>query len=214
MRIFLIVYVLLIISVVSILGFRGASSEKTPLEIFPDMDNQARFRAQGENTFFSDARDDRPIPAHTVARGNFLSYANVFSADFSDEQLGDTIYNEGKSTDGTYYDGFPVDVNEALMKIGEEKYGIFCAVCHGAAGDGNGVTKPYGVLAPSFHDERLRGVAAGEIFETISNGKGLMYGLKDRLSPKERWAIVLYLRALQRTQDGRMSDVPAGLDIE
>ena len=93
------------------------------------------------------------------------------------------------------------------MAEGKAKYDIFCTVCHGAAGDGNGVTKPYGVLAASYHDDRLRGVEDGYIFDVITNGKGLMLPLDGSISPEERWAIVFYVRALQRSQHANAKDL-------
>ncbi|MEO0508743.1 MAG: cytochrome c [Verrucomicrobiota bacterium] len=214
MRIFLIIYVFLIAAVVSIFGFRGQLSEKTPIEIFPDMDRQARYKPQGENGFFSDGRNDRPVPINTVARGNYLNYEQVFSEDFEDTMLGDSAFVFGKNSDGSFVQKLPIDVDNAFMLKGKEKYEIFCTSCHGSAGDGNGVTKPYGVLATSYHDDRLRNETDGYIYDVIANGKGQMYGLKDRLSPEERWAIVLYVRALQRSQNATADDVPAGQRAE
>lgn len=210
MRIFLIIFVFVIAAVVSILGFRGTLSEKPPLEVFPDMDRQARYKPQAENSFFADRRNDRPVPVNTVARGNYLNYEQVFSKDFDDTDLGRTTFLQGKNPDGNWVQKLPVDVDYSLMEMGREKYEIFCTACHGAAGDGNGVTKPYGILATSYHDDRLRNEADGYIFDVITNGKGLMYGLKDRLAPEERWAVVLYVRALQRSQNASAEDVPAG----
>jgi Cytochrome c, mono- and diheme variants len=209
MRIFLSIYVLAIVAVVSVMGFRGSNSKKPPLEVFPDMDRQARYKPQAENEFFLDGRNDRPVPANTVARGNYLNYSEVFSPDFEDTHLGDTVYLEGKNADGSFAKTLPLDVDNALMQHGQEKYDIFCAVCHGEAGDGNGVTKPYGVLAANYHDDRLREVEDGYIFDVITNGKGLMLGLKDRLSPEERWAIVLYIRALQTSQNANAAELSA-----
>lgn len=200
MRIFLAIYFLVIVTVVSIFGFRGTTTTKPPIEVFPDMDRQARYKPQAENAFFADGRNDRPVPANTVARGNYHNQQDVFSSEFSDTVLGNTEYTTGKTTDGAFVQQLPLEVTNELMAQGQEKYEIFCAVCHGAAGDGNGVTKPYGVLAANYHDDRLRGESDGYLFDVISNGKGLMYGMKDRLSPEERWAIVLYVRALQLSQ--------------
>ncbi|MGB0408536.1 MAG: c-type cytochrome [Opitutales bacterium] len=214
MRIFLTIYAFIIVAVVSIFGFRGATSEKTPIEVFPDMDRQARYKPQGENSFFADRRNDRPVPANTVARGNYLNYEQVFSADFEDTLLGDSVFLEGKHPDGSFVATTPVKVDNAFMLQGQEKYEIFCSSCHGSAGDGNGVTKPYGVLATSYHDDRLRQETDGYLFDVITNGKGLMYGLKDRLSPEERWAVVLYLRALQRSQNASVDDLPEGQRTE
>ncbi len=209
MRIFLAIYLFVVIAAVSILGFRGSTSKKPPLEVFPDMDRQARYKPQAENEFFADGRNDRPIPAGTVARGNYFNHAEVFSKDFEDEYLGDTVFHDGKNADGSFAQTLPLDVTFELIEQGREKYAIFCTACHGAAGDGNGVTKPYGVLAASYHDDRLRGEPDGYIYDVIMNGKGLMYPLNDRISPEEAWAIVLYVRALQLSQNANAEDLTA-----
>jgi mono/diheme cytochrome c family protein len=210
MRIFLIIYVFAIAAAISIFGFRGSLSEKTPIEVFPDMDRQARYKPQGENSFFEDRRNDRPVPVNTVARGNYLNYEQVFSEDFDDTTLGSTAFLYGKKADGSWVEKLPIEADYTLMEKGRERYEIFCAACHGLAGDGNGVTKPYGVLATSYHSDRLRNEADGYIYDVITNGLGLMYGLKDRLTPEERWAVVFYVRALQRSQNASAEDVPAG----
>ncbi len=214
MRIFLAIYVFAIVATVSILGFRGSNSTKPPLEVFPDMDRQARYKPQAGNEFFADGRNDRPVPANTVARGNYFNQADVFSEGFEDKALGDTVLNQGKDADGAFVKTLPLEVSYELMAEGKAKYDIFCAVCHGAAGDGNGVTKPYGVLAASYHDERLRGVEDGYLFDVITNGKGLMLPFNDRISPEERWAIVLYVRALQRSQNADAKELSAAQRTE
>ena len=214
MRIFLAIYVFAIVAAVSILGFRGSNSTKPPLEVFPDMDRQARYKPQAGNEFFADGRNDRPVPANTVARGNYFNQADVFSSEFEDKALGDTVLNQGKDADGAFVKTLPLEVSYELMAEGKAKYDIFCAVCHGAAGDGNGVTKPYGVLAASYHDERLRGVEDGYLFDVITNGKGLMLPFNDRISPEERWAIVLYVRALQRSQNADAKELSAAQRTE
>jgi mono/diheme cytochrome c family protein len=214
MRIFLALYVFTVVAAVSILGFRGSISTKPPLEVFPDMDRQARYKPQAENEFFADGRNDRPVPANTVARGNYFNQAEVFSAGFEDQALGDTVLNDGKDGAGNFVKTLPLEVSHALMAEGKAKYDIFCTVCHGAAGDGNGVTKPYGVLAASYHDDRLRSVEDGYIFDVIQNGKGLMLPLNDRISPEESWAIVLYVRALQRSQNADAKELSAAQRTE
>lgn len=201
MRIFLAIYLFVIIGAMGVLGFRGSISTKPPLEVFPDMDRQARYKPQAENEFFADGRNDRPVPAGTVARGNYFNQQEVFSEDFEDTILGDTTFLEGKNADGSFVKKLPIEVSYELIEQGKEKYDIFCAVCHGAAGDGNGVTKPYGVLAANYHDERLRNETDGYLFDVITNGKGLMLPFNDRITPEERWAIVLYVRALQKSQN-------------
>ena len=214
MRIFLALYVFTVVAAVSILGFRGSISTKPPLEVFPDMDRQARYKPQAENEFFADGRNDRPVPANTVARGNYFNQAEVFSAGFEDQALGDTVLNDGKDGAGNFVKTLPLEVSHALMAEGKAKYDIFCTVCHGAAGDGNGVTKPYGVLAASYHDDRLRSVEDCYIFDVIKNGKGLMLPLNDRISPEESWAIFLYVRALQRSQNADAKELSAAQRTE
>ena len=209
MRIFFAIFILTVVSVLSIFGLRGSKSTKPPIEVFPDMDHQARYGPQGANSFFSDGRDNRPVPANTVARGNYFNQAEVFSADFSDPTLGDTAFNEGKDEKGDFVKKAPIEMTHELMELGQQKYGIFCVSCHGVAGDGNGVTKPYGILATSYHDDRLRGVEDGYIYEVITNGYGQMYGLKGRMTPEERWATVFYVRALQRSQNANVDDLSA-----
>jgi hypothetical protein len=76
------------------------------------------------------------------------------------------------------------------------------------------VTKPYGVLAASYHDDRLRNETDGYIYDVIMNGKGLMYGLSDRISPEEAWSIVLYVRALQRSQNASVEELTAAQRTE
>ena len=207
MRIFLIVYVLVIVSAVSILGFRGSLTEKEPVEVFNDMDRQAKYKPQAENSFFNNRQNDRLPPALTVSRGNALDTNDVFDADFVALSSDEVLLLEGKNLDGSFSEQFPYEVNYEFMQYGQKNYNIFCASCHGVAGDGNGVTKPYGILAASYHDDRLRNEPDGYIYDVIANGKGLMYGLKDRLTNEQSWSIVLYLRALQRAQNADQSDL-------
>ena len=209
MRIFLAIFIFSIVAALFIFGLRGSKSAKPPIEVFPDMDHQARYGPQGSNSFFSDERNDRPTPANTVARGNYFNQAEVFSADFSDSKLGNVVFNQGKDINGNFVKKIPLEVTHQLMETGRQKYEIFCISCHGAAGDGNGVAKPYGVLATSYHDDRLRNVEDGYIYNVITNGYNQMYGLKDRMTPEERWATILYVRALQRSQNTKVEDLSA-----
>lgn len=195
MRYFLFAFALAIVSVVSILGFRGDKTTKRPLEVFPDMDDQSKYKPQTESDFFSDGRADRlPVQA-TIARG-FLK--------------DDDHYHLGKDGDG-WATGFPerLDINNDFLVTGQKKYTVYCAVCHGGAGDGNGVTKSRGmIVTPSYHNARLRDMPEGEVFNTITNGKGLMGYYKDKLSVEERWAVIAYVRALQLSQNASVDDVP------
>jgi mono/diheme cytochrome c family protein len=121
----------------------------------------------------------------------------------------DHLYR-GRVLDGTFARGFPASlkVDSKLLETGQLKYTIYCAPCHGALGDGNGITKQYGMGAtPSYHDDRLRNMAEGEIFNTITLGKNTMYPYADKIEPSDRWAVIVYVRALQRAQSGKAADV-------
>lgn len=204
MRYAYLVLLFVVVAAVSVLGFRGSESTRPPLEVFPDMDRQPKYEPQAASAFFADGRADRPTPAGVVAYGR--SYAG------KDEKFlaaDDHLYR-GTGADGAFARGFPrgVEVNSAFLQLGQQKYTIYCTPCHGALGDGNGITKQYGMGAtPSYHDDRLRGVPEGELYHVITAGKGNMLSYADKLEPKERWAVVAYVRALQRAQTGTAADV-------
>jgi len=195
---------LLAVLVVSVLGFRGTPSTRPPIELFPDMDHQAHLKPQSSSAFFTDRRADRPIPAGTVARD-----------DLRDD---DHLYL-GKNADGTWARSFPaaVTVNAALLARGQDRFTIYCQPCHGALGDGNGITKQYGMTTtPTYFDEKRTKLTVGEIFNTISagsqktpEGRQNMLPYADKLSAPDRWAVVAYVRALQRANAGTVADVPA-----
>ena len=206
MRYFLWVYALAIITVVSILGFRGDTSKNPPLEVFPDMDRQLKFLEQSENNLFSDRRSDRLPPVGSVVRGNAIDLENVFSSDID---IGSEVFRTGKDSDGNFTARIPsqVGIDMALIRQGKEAYDIHCSNCHGRYGNGRGVTAQFGLLPKNLSDpsvtatylEALQPWSDGQIFNAISNGSAsqIMLGLADKLNPKERWAIVLYVRALQ-----------------
>jgi mono/diheme cytochrome c family protein len=193
-----------VVSTLSIFGFRGTATTRPPLEVFPDMDRQPKYKAQAESKFFSDRRTDRPTPVGVVpfSRSAITADAKFLGAD-------QHLY-KGRSGDGSFARGFPniITVDAKLLDRGQIKYSIYCAPCHGAVGDGNGITKQYGMGAtPSYHDDRLRKMADGEIFNTITLGKNTMYAYADKIEPADRWAVIAYVRALQRAQVGTTEDV-------
>ncbi len=122
--------------------------------------------------------------------------------------VGTDYYDTGKMGDhwGT---GIPVQVTRQLMERGQQRFNITCAMCHGATAAGNGITKQYGLATVvSLQDERIRKMADGEIFNTITNGKNTMMAYGPNIMVADRWAIIAYLRALQRSQNGAIADVP------
>ncbi len=191
-----------VVLLLSIMGFRGMKSTLPPIEIFSDMEKQAKYKPQAESKFFADGRADRAIPAGTVPHGR------TADADPAFLRADDFLY-AGKMADGSFARNFPVEVTDTFIHRGQNRYMIYCYPCHGALGDGNGITKSYGmVVTPSYHDDRIRGMAEGEIFNTITHGKNTMFSYADKLSPEDRWAVIAYVRALQRAHNGRIDDVP------
>ena len=210
MRYFIAILIFLIIATVSILGFRSDKFTKPPVWVFNDMDIQAKYAPQGKNKFFPDHRDDRPVIPGTVGRGYGWQVKEVFSEDYSYEVAENPPLYSGKDEKGDWYKGFPMAVDEQVMELGQQKFDIFCAVCHGQSGDGNGITKQYGMAAtPTYLDERIETMAEGEIFNTITDGKNLMGSYGAVLTPEERWAVIAYVRALQLAGNARVEDVPA-----
>jgi cytochrome c553 len=196
-----------VVLTVSILGFRGRTFTKPPMDVFPEwlfpgMKQQPKLVQQTASAFFADGRSDRVAPPHTVAS----SYGPAGQPLRDD----DALYL-GKAPDGSFVKGFPaaVKVDMKFIERGRDRFTIYCQPCHGAVGDGNGITKKYGMaVTPSYHDDRLRKMAVGEIFNTVTNGKGQMNSYADKLVPADRWAVIAYVRALQRAQTGTLADVP------
>ncbi len=185
------VLIAVLISTGLLAGCRGTISEKSPIHPNPNMDAQQKFEAQEANAFFADGRAMRPPVPGTVARG--------FLRD-------DTAFFRGRNADGTYLALLPVEVTETLIARGQERYDIYCTVCHGAAGDGQGIvmTGGYGYTpAPSYHIDRLRRPEAtdGYIYDVITNGVRNMPGYAQQVAVADRWAIVAYIRALQLSQN-------------
>ena len=198
---------LVVVLALSILGFRGTLTTRSPLEVFPDMDHQAKYKPQAESKFFTDGRVDRTRIAGTVAFGR--------RSDAADDKFlkADSALFEGKDAKGAWVTGFPsaITVDAKFLERGQDRYTIYCAPCHGAIGDGNGITKQYGMGAtPTYHDVRLRTMAEGELFNTITNGKGNMLSYADKLPADDRWAVIAYVRALQRAAHATAADVPPG----
>lgn len=193
---FLSIWALAVLTVVSVAGLRGGLSRRPPLEVFPDMDRQPKLRPQTTAGFagFVDGKSSRVHPAGTVSRESARALDEVAT---------------GKKADGAWVDASPVPVTAELVRRGRERYDIYCAPCHGLAGDGNGFTTKFGMAAVAkLHDERLIKMADGEIFNTITHGKNLMYPYADKLVPKDRWAVVSYVRALQLSRLGKKEEIP------
>lgn len=197
LKYFLTLWLLAVVAVVSIAGFRGSTSRKPPIEIFPDMDRQPKLRPQTTTAFagFADGQSSRLHVSGTVARGSA----------YEENEL-----NTGKGADGKLVEANPMKVDAQFLKRGQERYGIYCQPCHGALGDGKGITSKYGMgNVANLHQERLVKAPDGEIFQTLSYGKSTMLGYAAQIPVTDRWAIVSYVRVLQLSRLGTKDDVPA-----
>ena len=162
-------------------------------EAIDPMVKQAKYKAYAPNPFFADGRAMRTPPAGTVARV---------------QQLGSTQLIRGVDERGVKISNFPLVLDRALLELGRKKYEIHCALCHGLAGDGQSLIASQMSLKtpPSLHERRQ--LVNGHIYEVVTNGYGLMAGYGVELSVEERWAVVAYVRALQRTETARLEDAP------
>ncbi len=214
LRYFFIAFILISAAVLSLAGFRGSKMAHPPIEIFPDMDHQPRFDAQHPNGFFADDRSGRKPVEGTVPLGYALHgfYLQAGAKNAAYEPAGFTkqpdYFDTGKFGD-SYGDGFPVEVTAKLVARGQQRFDINCAVCHGKVGMGNGVVGQYGVAAiANLQDDRIRAMPDGQIFSTITNGKNTMGAYGPLIAIEDRWAIVAYVRALQKSQGVKLAELP------
>jgi len=156
-----------------------------------DMANQPKNRPLSPSEFFVDGRSERPLVENAVARGALAD---------------DELFLPKDSNN------FPLPVDLKLLERGEERYKIFCSPCHGLQGDGNGMVAVRGMKRPpSYHQDRLRRAANGYFYDNITNGFGQMLGYSAQIPPRDRWAIIAYIRALQLSRNAKAADLPAEL---
>lgn len=168
---------------------RGQLSEKPPVHPNMNMDQQPRKEGQEVNEFFTNNMSMRQPVEGTVARGHLKD---------------DPVYYEGINPDSSFVEEIPVELTKSFLYRGQGQYEIYCAPCHGIAGDGQGIimTGQYGyVPAPSYHIDRIRNLADGELYSAIANGIRTMPSYAHQVPVRDRWAIVAYIRALQRSQN-------------
>jgi len=171
------------------------------IQIVPDMDNQPKFKTQSANPFFTDGRAMRPWPDGTVARGLLREDRRLY---------------RGREPDSSFTTAFPLPVTEALLARGQQRYDIYCATCHGLGGAGDGVTHrraealQQGTWTPptDLASETVVGRPHGYLFDAITNGVRNMPAYGHQILPEDRWAIVAYVRALQRARNATLADVP------
>lgn len=202
------------IPLVAVYVTRAQRNADTRLSIIPDMDDQQKFKAQQANMMFADQRAMRPQVEGTVARGE-LEADPAFYRGIDGEQW---IVDFPRFNPET---GEPLVIDREFILRGQERFNIYCSVCHGYTGDGRGmVSKRVEELSLngdglhtwtpplSYHTEQVRNRPNGHIFNTITNGIRNMPPYGPQIEPEDRWAIVAYIRALQRTQQATAEDIP------
>jgi mono/diheme cytochrome c family protein len=200
------VYTLLVLATLGLVPLallaldRATPSPRPRLQIVPDMDKQPKFRPQRANPLFADGRADRLPAPGTVARG---------------EARTDSLLYAGRE-DGAWATRLPRPATPELLARGRERFGIYCAPCHGQSGYGDGMVAKRaerlqeGTWTPpaSLHTDALRQRPVGQLFNVITNGVRNMPAYGPQIPAADRWAIVAYLRALQRSQAAGLQDVP------
>ncbi len=179
-----------------------------------DMQDQPRYKAYKKSDFFNDKRASRDLPEGTVPRG-FLREDKAFYTGKTDAGQNNAAAPNPAATPATDAAGntlvtdfsglvseFPVPVTEELVDRGEERYKVFCIVCHGPVGNGDGMIVKRGFSKPpTYNDDRLRNAPVGHFYNVITNGQGKMNSYASQVPPADRWAIVAYIRALQISQN-------------
>jgi mono/diheme cytochrome c family protein len=221
LRGFFLIFLLASLAIVAVFGFRGQKSTGSPIEVFPDMVRQPKVRAQAPLGFFADGRGGRVPVAGTIPIGYEMPQIVTQASPDSGPAVvdpnarprigfsgGTDYYNTGKMG-ANWGTGLPVPVTAELMERGRNRFNINCSVCHGLTAAGDGITKQFGLTTvATLQDERIRKMADGEIFNTITNGKNTMLSYGPNVTVSDRWAIIAYLRALQRSQNAAEGDVP------
>lgn len=192
-----------------------------PMEIFRDMDHQPKYEPQHMSPFFADGRGGREIVTGTVPLGYTLENRYFQTAATNDSNASGfpnkpDYFNTG-TIDGFYGDGIPasVPVTAELIERGRSRFDINCEICHGRAATGDGIVKTFGLATvASLQDERIRTMPDGQIFNTITHGKNTMGAYGPQIAVQDRWAIISYLRALQKSQNVQVSELSAATQTE
>jgi mono/diheme cytochrome c family protein len=160
-----------------------------------DMHDQPKYRPLRASAFFENTSSARPLVDGTIARGTLQTDASFFT---------------GKNG-ALFVSELPFPVTQEVLDRGQERFNIYCAPCHDATGSGNGLVVQRGYPKPqTYHSDRLRKIEAGYFFDVMTNGFGRMPDYRAQLTPRDRWNIVAYIRALQLSQHAAVSDVPGG----
>lgn len=168
-----------------------------------DMEDQPRYKVYKSSDWFKDGRASRELPDGTVPRGFLRENKSLYTGKV--EGATGTAQTNAQGQQITFPDSvteLPMPVTEEVLDRGQEKFKIYCSVCHGAFGNGDGMIVRRGFpKPPSYNDDRLRNAPVGHFFDVATNGWGKMQGYASQVSVSDRWAIVAYIRALQLSQN-------------
>jgi mono/diheme cytochrome c family protein len=196
------------------------------------MASQPSHRPDEPSTFFPDGRASRPLVAGTVARGHLRNDLHLFAARRAPEppegvQSATLIANAGANPLGAaaaaldqqnganLVDTFPFPITAEILTHGRNRFMIYCVVCHDPLGTGRGMIVERGYTPPpTYHIPRLRRAPVGHFYEVITKGYGSMPSYNDQVPPRDRWAIIAYIRALQRSQHFPSAELPADMRQE
>ena len=159
-----------------------------------DMHDQPKYKPLAPSHFWDNGASARPLVESTVARGHLDDDVELYT---------------GKTAGGKVVEALPLPLTSGLLKRGQQRFNIYCSPCHDRVGSGRGMVVQRGFKAPpSFHSDRLRQAPVGYFFDVMTNGFGAMLDYRAQVEPADRWAIVAYIRALQRSQQATLADVP------
>jgi len=182
-----------------------------------DMYDQPRYEPLEASDFFSDGLSARQPVEGTIPRGGLRDDEPFYTGKVAGKAVGQipeaafraTHERDPRHFDRPYDETSQADLRRALLVRGQERFNIYCSVCHGRLGDGDGMIVRRGFRKPpSYHIDRLRQAPAGHFYDVMTNGFGAMASYANRIDVDDRWAIVAYIRALQLTQNARPEDVP------
>lgn len=174
-----------------------------------DMQDQPRYEPYDKSEFFSDQQSSRKPPDGTVARGQLHDDKAFYTGKIDNPNLSAPVATTTDATGNTLVSSFPNDIDEfpvpvtkELVDRGQERFNIYCIVCHGPVGNGDGMIVRRGFSKPpTYHDDRLRNAPVGHFFDVMTNGWGKMNSYAYQVPPADRWAIAAYIRTLQVSQN-------------
>ena len=206
-------------AIAGLAGCRGDREDAPPRQFFPDMDDQPRWREQSRSDFYADGRTLRrpvegTVPFGRVTWESEAAWANHWMTERGELLGEDAVVTTGLTADGAYVENIPVAVTAAMIEHGRKKFDINCSVCHGYDGDGKGmVGVQWSIPVPGFYEDKYKDRSEetgrdGYFFHIIRNGVRTMPAYGHTMSPADAWSVVAYVRVLQETREGTLSDVP------